>query len=521
MLKKPQILMPMIIVVTMVSVTILWVANVRFDTFLRERTELNIERSAAKLVNTLEKEMSFARTTTISLSQSNRTIAAMQAGDGEDLRERMNQLMEYIGFDVYIFTDAQGVVLVSHEDRFPPGQNISHNSSIQAALSGKTVSSLERGPTHNLQVVAGTGVYSEDYQELLGVLFVGSHIGQQDFFDELKHITGSEFTLFVDDECVMSSIESPCGTIGKGLSLPDMEKNTIQSVSINGEDFLGTLLPFESLDGSILGFMMVGQFIHDIQSVATSFTNFGISFTIIVLSIGLLVIIIRAKAINESIGRRDQLLQETNLKLEKALEEALSASRAKSEFLSIMSHEMRTPLNIITGLTHIAIREKGEPANKALEKVGIASQHLLTMINNVLEIAKIEADKLEIVTAPFDLPKTLQKTAMLFTHVMEEKNHRFILEFDEQLPHTCLGDKQRIMQVLINLISNAATYTPNGGTITFRAACLQKEEGQSEILFSILDTGIGIPPQQHQKLFRRFEQLDKGSNRKYGGAGLG
>lgn len=208
--------------------------------------------------------------------------------------------------------------------------------------------------------------------------------------------------------------------------------------------------------------------------------------------------------------------------LEHALAEALSASKAKSDFLSVMSHEMRTPLSAITGMTHIAKSAADVPGkDQALDKIEDASQHLLGIVNNVLEMAQIEANKLKIVKGAFELDKLVEKVQTLSQFRMAEKRHHFTLVRDDKLSHAYVGDEQRILQVVTNLLTNAITYTPSQGKIQLELRLLKRQARTDEISFSVTDTGIGIEAAQQERLFQMFEQADNSASRKYGGTGLG
>ena len=215
-------------------------------------------------------------------------------------------------------------------------------------------------------------------------------------------------------------------------------------------------------------------------------------------------------------------IAETNKKLESALENALAASRAKSDFLSVMSHEMRTPMNAIIGMTAIARKEAyDERKDSALGKVEKAAYYLLGIINDVLDMSKIEANKMELAHMEFDLNNLLQKAASLIDFRMDEKHHHFSMNINENIPRLYTGDEQRLMQVIINLLSNAAIYTPEEGVISLDVS-LVKEEGEiCELCFVITDNGVGISPEQQPRIFDMFERGNSNTNSKYGGTGLG
>ena len=215
-------------------------------------------------------------------------------------------------------------------------------------------------------------------------------------------------------------------------------------------------------------------------------------------------------------------IAEANNQREAALEQALAASRAKSDFLSTMSHEMRTPMNAIIGMTAIAKNEgDNERKRSALKKVEEAAKHLLVIISDVLDMSKIEANKLELQCTEFDLRNALQKAVSLLDFRIEEKQHHFHMNLDKNMPFLYRGDEQRLIQIIINLLSNAITYTPSGGEISLGVSLVKDDNTACTLRFVVADNGIGISLEQQERLFQMFEQGDNSASRKYGGTGLG
>jgi len=210
-------------------------------------------------------------------------------------------------------------------------------------------------------------------------------------------------------------------------------------------------------------------------------------------------------------------------KLEVALGEAQAASLAKSNFLSNMSHEIRTPINAIVGMTTIGktahdIHDK----DYAFEKIEGASNHLLGIINDILEMSKIEAGKFELYCQPFEFRKIVDSTIAMLNLYIEEKALKFTVDLDETIPRFIIGDGLRLTQVITNFLTNAVKFTPHGGQITFSAKRLcRDDESENVMLIEIADTGIGISKEQQTRLFSAFEQAEAGTTRKFGGTGLG
>ena len=215
------------------------------------------------------------------------------------------------------------------------------------------------------------------------------------------------------------------------------------------------------------------------------------------------------------------LLKEKNKELFLAKEKAEKASQARAEFLSTVSHELRTPLNAINGITHLLLQEHPKQSQmNYLNSLKFSGNYLITFINEILEINRIESNNIEIEYIDFNFKQLLSDIKNSLKELAEKNNNEFVLEIDENIPDTLIGDPTKLSQIFMNLINNALKFTKNG-EVKVITKLLSFDEENAVIHFEIVDTGIGIPQEKLESVFDSFSQGSIEINRKYGGTGLG
>jgi len=210
-----------------------------------------------------------------------------------------------------------------------------------------------------------------------------------------------------------------------------------------------------------------------------------------------------------------------NTELVLAKDNALSASKAKSEFLSRVSHELRTPLNAIMSMAKLGLGDKNVSMSlNRFEQIVSSSSHLSNIINDVLEMSRMESGKTEIRYAPMDIYGLIGECVSMLTLRAQENNNKLLPHVDDAIPARVVGDEFRIKQILINLLSNSSKFTENG-TIRVEAGCIQNNGQECMVQFAVVDTGIGMSEAFLLKIFTPFEQEDNFLSRRYEGSGLG
>jgi len=220
-------------------------------------------------------------------------------------------------------------------------------------------------------------------------------------------------------------------------------------------------------------------------------------------------------------AKANELLQDKNNELQLAKEKAEKASLAKAQFLSTITHELRTPLYAVTGLTHLLLEENPKPEQKEhLNSLKFSGEYLLSLINNILDLNKLEANKVEVEKTTFHLKKRINDVLVALKKAADDRKNNLQFEYDESIPDKLIGDPLKLSQILINLIGNSLKFTQNGDVIV-RVKKMKEENNNVLLHFEVEDNGVGISKKKQKSIFESFSQASLQINRKFGGTGLG
>ncbi|MCL2186450.1 MAG: ATP-binding protein [Treponema sp.] len=493
-------------------------------------------------------------------------IDAVQRSDMDSILQNTKIAWLQHEIDSITFTDSRGITIArSHSDL--KGDDISNRLVIKEALDGRISSGVFFDDTALLpySIRSYAPIYKDDV--LVGTLSLGSNICTEKYVDNLYSLTRIHFSLYKGDTTLMTSLKDKSGkrNIGamiKDLNVTDAVLNKGEKVIVQREIFdsqyMAMYWAIKDYYGETIG-MWGAAMSMDRQIKETN----KVLLIILLCSLGIITIFALAASImgnrisipvrritefavrvadgnlddqitvksNDEIGQLSDSLHTMVTTLKDRVKEAeeqhaaaVAANKAKSTFLSTMSHEIRTPMNAIIGITEIELRHEDLAPNvmEAFEKIYASGDMLMSIINDILDLSKIEAGKLDLLNKNYEIASMISDTAQLNMMKIGSKQIDFELNVEENLPVTLLGDELRVKQILNNILSNAFKYTNSGKVIMSVALDKEnKDESKIVLVFTVSDTGQGMTGEQVERLFDEYARFNAEANRTTEGTGLG
>ena len=393
--------------------------------------------------------------------------------------------------------------------------------SMEAMLSGVSMRTQEGGSTF-CNIYTPSGVALSD--TVLGGLAVEDNL--------LEALSQATYENGFSYEQIESDFQN--GVRGVASFTYHDIKETLSYVPVEGTDWMLTYLIRESVISDQISSISDGIINRSmLQSVLTIFAMLGIfSYIIQQNSSNERLTLENETAAAEARVRQEELehkieLQEQLLAQQQALSDALiaaeEANQAKTAFLSNMSHEIRTPMNAIIGLDNIALNDPETPEKTKgyLEKIGASADHLLGLINDILDMSRIESGRMTLRNEEFSFHKLLESINTIFSGQCSDKGLTYHCRIDSPVDDYYIGDSMKLRQVLINILGNAVKFTPEGGSVSLSVERTAQYEKQSTLQFRIADTGIGMSKEYLPRIFETFSQEDSSATNRYGSTGLG
>jgi len=493
------------------------------------------------------------------LSTMPQLVDAVYAADTQRVKELAVIFWRQLGVDSLVIADVTGIAIArGHSDR--AGDSLIGRPGIVAALTGVISSGIlfEESAVLPYTIRCDAPIIKEDM--VVGTLSLAYDIGTEAYVDNLQKISGMHFALFRGDTCLVTSVVDAGGQHAAEAVLVDArvtdavfnqgETVIIQS-DILGEPNMIAYWPVKDVGGNIIGMWAIAKPLTQ-QNVEI----FNVLMIVILCSLGIMLFFVLMASLlgkkislpirkvtdyavqvaggnldappnvrsGDEVGLLAGALQTMVATLKERIQEAEAANKAKSAFLSTMSHEIRTPMNAILGITEIQLLNEAltPDVREALEHIYTSGDLLLGIINDILDLSKIEAGKLELLINKYEIASLVSDTAQLNVMRIGSKPIEFELDIDENMPSHMMGDELRVKQILNNLLSNAFKYTTKGMVKLVISAEANKDNDEEMILLvRVRDTGMGMTKEQVNKLFCEYSRFNQDANRATEGTGLG
>jgi len=553
------------------SMIILCISTIMMNRLLTQTMRDDMYAMQSVVANMLVEEEDQLRMTIKVLAAMPQLVDAVYERDVESIRENAQTIRRQFEYDVVIITDAQGIVLArGHSDLAM--DNIGDRPMMAPALSGRVSSGIYYDI--NALVPFSLRSFSPIFKDgvSVGVLITGINVGTEAYVDNMHRLTNLNFSVFYGNTRYMTNLADENGNRFVGTELGNDQ--IVNRVLVNGETVVDrhelfgemnmvALWPIKDPDsGEITGMWAISHNLTRQNRETFNVILIVILCALLIMSVTILIASRQGKRIAQPIGKvtdyatavaggdldtaldvnvRDikssyeveslvsalntmvVTLRERIHEIEQKRMEADAANQYKSSFLANMSHEIRTPMNVILGLTEILMRNDKVSKNAHEELVAIYSSGdlLLNIINDILDLSKIEAGKLELLQERYDLASLINDTVALNLMRVESKQIEFKLHVDENLPSVLIGDELRIKQILNNLLSNAFKYTDKG-EVNLSYTYDNIDQGDTaNLVIRVSDTGYGMSEVEVAAIFDKYTRFHLDTSRNIAGTGLG
>jgi len=491
--------------------------------FIHDTVHSNLVRNAESVFSfsrtQLEADLFEPRMMLSGFSQTLRSMA-LRGDSAYSIQNYIDDLTEYIHssgsrmlssivmFGYFETLDSMPLLLSSYGDM--PEDYIPQTRPWFAAAANNCGTTIETIPYENFisgkTIITYARCIFDDSGKRMGI--IGMNVDIENIGVSLVEIEDQGFYGLIISQDLRIIAHAEDGYIGRYVNESDIPISAFYEDFLAGRDIVErplvnwkgepTIAFFRKLDnGWYLGLLTPeGPFYRSIKSMASTLIFLGAFF-----AVALVVLLVRIDAARSRSDRE---------------------SRHKSQFLANMSHEIRTPMNAIIGMTAIG-KSSPEPERKdhCFTKIEDAGNHLLGVINDILDMSKIEANRFDLSPSEFNFEKMLQRVVNVINFRVDEKQQKLVVHIDKNIPRVLIGDDQRLSQVITNLLSNSIKFTSENGSINLAASFVERKENICTLQIAVADTGIGMTMEQQKRIFNSFEQAETSTTRKYGGTGLG
>ena len=572
---KTKIIIPVIISLALLVAVIITFVSISTTNLSATLSEERIRGAYQTAVAHLDNFKAYSRLAAYSVAISPSIVEFINTGNREEMLRYLSPRKQIIDIDSYVITDHLGYVILRTHAPCRYGDSGANFPGIAAALQGRSVTVYTPNPAMPMAMSSVVPVYDTEGR-LIGTVVANIEMSTDKFVDDFAAIFNAEVTVFAGNTSVASTLFMPYEEGVRAVGIP-ISPDIAEAVIGRGEEvkldlmILGVLphtgvyFPLYGWEDEAVGIFFIG-FSNEHALAATAFMQrmlviIGVTSLVIAIVMMLFILVKFLKPLEnltENVSRINEidaesvkiyggergdeigdlsrtiqqmcdtlrvnamLRKEMNEELQAALEKARAASQAKSNFLANMSHEIRTPLNVVVGLTRLLMDKDAsvDDTQDCLQRVNTAGTTLTKIINNVLDISKIEAGKFELAPIQYEMASLLNDITTLSVASIDEKPIVFELQIIGKLFTELYGDDLRVKQILINLLNNAFKYTRTGN-VTLGVSCERVGEKDVRLFFAVSDTGIGIRSEDLAKLFTDYNQVDTQANRMIEGTGLG